>query len=196
VQVLAPATWNELPSGVTAAPRRAGPQNRDHPLADPERLRAAAASRDGVKPSGISRDLGTAVLLTAPPMRSLRADPTLFSARVRHYGMLRLSGSDKPRQLRPFRCFWGAATKNRCIVADAALKAVVCQFRHRYLEFKSLLLRQRVTGLRHSPGKYANCARAAAIRPAPLGRSLLRGGHDESVRFGRLCTTGTIRTQR
>jgi len=31
---------------------------------------------------------------------------------------------------------------------------------------------------------------------APLGRPLLRGGHDESVRFGRLCTTGTIRTQR
>ena len=33
------------------------------------------------------------------------------------------------------------------------------------LEFKSLLLRQRVSGLRHSPGKCANCTRLGAMRP-------------------------------
>jgi hypothetical protein len=63
VHVLAPATWTNCPLECPQHLGEPGPQNRVTPLADPERHRAAAASRDGVKPSEISRDLVTACIV-------------------------------------------------------------------------------------------------------------------------------------
>jgi hypothetical protein len=72
------------------------------------------------------------------------------------------------------RCLAPAPDLVSSLRCKRRLKAVICEFRNRYRQFESTSLRQRVSGLKHSPGKCANCARAAAIRTAHRHRRTLK----------------------
>src|SRR5260370_3012611 len=68
----------------------------------------------------------------------------------------------------------GARRSSHQAVLRSYLRAVVTKFQNRYQGFESLPLRQRVSGLRDSPLKCANCARVVAMRTAHRHRRTLK----------------------
>jgi hypothetical protein len=124
-----------------------------------------------VKPSEISRDLVIACIAHRTTNAVANSGPHAFQ--LREFATTECLGSRDQTNLAScgLQVLWGAATKNRCIVANAALKAVVCQFRHRYLEFESTSLRHRVPTSEDSLLVSLNrpCQRLLWPRPSTAG---------------------------